>query len=335
MSALVHFDYLGTGKQTSAVAVGCWQLGGPHINRGRSIGWSDVDEVSLISAYRSLFDHGVNVFDTADSYGPEMLSARRLRLFLKGVPREEFFLCAKVGYHEGTKSLAWRHIGARLRSLLSVLDVTHCDLFSLHHNGTTDQDLDFAVDSLERVISEGLARAVAVRMGHVPTFASQAIDKGELFLRDLKLASLVKPSAALLCASDEVIHARPIDLPVIFNKVLSQGAYLGPRTQTPRLGDNRYGKVIFSRDQQFVVDQTKRAWDVDNGMILRFLLHRVISPNDFRLGFVGIRMIAHSEGLIGALREGPLIPDLRTHVAGCLDSVKAQLVSLRSDTINI
>ncbi len=49
-----------TGWDVSAVSMGCWGIGGQ---------WGDVSERQAIRTVHAALDDGVNLFDTADSYG--------------------------------------------------------------------------------------------------------------------------------------------------------------------------------------------------------------------------------------------------------------------------
>ena len=49
-----------TGWNVSAVSMGCWALGGQ---------WGAVSERQAVATVHAALDAGVNLFDTADSYG--------------------------------------------------------------------------------------------------------------------------------------------------------------------------------------------------------------------------------------------------------------------------
>lgn len=308
-SPLEQLDYLGIGKSISALAVGCWQAGGLHVTRGRSIGWGSVDPIEIVSTYQVLFEGGINVFDTADSYGPDLLSARRLAVFLRRIPRREYCLCLKVGYDENTKSLAWHNVRPRLQQVLSVLGVSNCDLFSLHHNGLTDEDFDLAIESLQEATKSGLASAVAVRVGHVPTFAGrdyEASHGSRLRTRDFLLAEASAASALLMSATNENIALKSEDRPVILNKTLGQGLWLRRSSRPLLFGDTRYGRPGFSPEDRQRILQLRKGYHLDNDILIRYLLFRAIAPGEGRLAFVGMRDTLQAKQLVAAARVGAL-----------------------------
>jgi len=58
-----------SGIVVSAVGFGCWPIGGPSIEEGKSVGWGHVDDAESIRAIHRAMDLGVTFFDTAEVYG--------------------------------------------------------------------------------------------------------------------------------------------------------------------------------------------------------------------------------------------------------------------------
>src|SRR5262245_22318783 len=58
-----------SGIEVSAIGLGCWAIGGPCWQDGKSIGWGGVDDDQSILGLHAALDLGVNFFDTADVYG--------------------------------------------------------------------------------------------------------------------------------------------------------------------------------------------------------------------------------------------------------------------------
>jgi myo-inositol catabolism protein IolS len=77
-----------TGWNVSAIGMGTWNIGNQ---------WGDIEETTALETVRSAFDHGVNLFDTAEAYGiPQGLSEERLGKALKGV-RDRAHIITKIG----------------------------------------------------------------------------------------------------------------------------------------------------------------------------------------------------------------------------------------------
>ena len=103
-----------TGWEISAVSMGCWGLGGQ---------WGPVGEQQAIETVNAALDAGVNLFDTADSYGmgvSEQLTGKAL----KG--RDDVYIATKVGNWGG------RHDDRlRFNTVYSVIECCHASLYRL------------------------------------------------------------------------------------------------------------------------------------------------------------------------------------------------------------
>ncbi|MBF2073078.1 MAG: aldo/keto reductase [Synechococcales cyanobacterium C42_A2020_086] len=77
-----------TGFNVSAIGMGTWNIGNQ---------WGEIDETTALATVRSAVDHGINLFDTAESYGiPAGLSEERLGKALQGI-RDRVHIVSKIG----------------------------------------------------------------------------------------------------------------------------------------------------------------------------------------------------------------------------------------------
>ncbi|MBE7383561.1 MAG: aldo/keto reductase [Leptolyngbya sp. SIO1E4] len=77
-----------TGFQVSAMGLGTWNIGNQ---------WGHIDETTAIDTVRSAVEHGINLIDTAESYGiPAGLSEERLGKALTGL-RDRVYVVTKIG----------------------------------------------------------------------------------------------------------------------------------------------------------------------------------------------------------------------------------------------
>ena len=77
-----------TGLNVSAMGLGTWNIGNQ---------WGHIDEETAIATVRSAVEHGVNLIDTAESYGiPAGLSEERLGKALTGL-RDKVHIVTKIG----------------------------------------------------------------------------------------------------------------------------------------------------------------------------------------------------------------------------------------------
>ena len=85
---MLYRNFGKTGWQVSAIGLGTWNIGNQ---------WGQVDEATAWATVRTAFDRGMNLFDTAESYGtPNGLSEERLGRALVGI-RHQVYLVSKIG----------------------------------------------------------------------------------------------------------------------------------------------------------------------------------------------------------------------------------------------
>ncbi|MGF1482135.1 MAG: aldo/keto reductase [Cyanophyceae cyanobacterium] len=85
---MLYRQFGTTGWQVSAIGMGTWNIGNQ---------WGEIDDATAFATIRSAIDNGINIFDTAESYGiPCGLSEERLGKALVG-NRHQVHLVTKVG----------------------------------------------------------------------------------------------------------------------------------------------------------------------------------------------------------------------------------------------
>jgi len=86
---MLYREFGRTGWQVSAVGMGTWNIGNQ---------WGPVDDATAWATVRSAFECGMNLFDTAESYGvPNGLSEERLGTALAGI-RHRAYVVSKIGH---------------------------------------------------------------------------------------------------------------------------------------------------------------------------------------------------------------------------------------------
>jgi aryl-alcohol dehydrogenase-like predicted oxidoreductase len=86
---MLYRDFGKIGWQVSVVGMGTWNIGNQ---------WGQLDDATAWATVRSAFDHGVTLFDTAESYGAlNGLSEERLGVALAGI-RHQVCLVSKIGH---------------------------------------------------------------------------------------------------------------------------------------------------------------------------------------------------------------------------------------------
>ncbi|MEO7932867.1 MAG: aldo/keto reductase [Chthoniobacterales bacterium] len=139
-----------TGRLTSDIGLGCWQLGGAD--------WGAVDDDSASEILSTAVAAGVNFFDTADVYGGGR-SESLIGKFLKDT-KEEIFVATKLGrtsalYPDGYTEA---NIRAATEASLSRLGVESLDLTQLHCIPPAELKKGDVFDVLRALQTEGKIR---------------------------------------------------------------------------------------------------------------------------------------------------------------------------------
>ena len=143
-----------TGWSVSVVGMGCWGIGG---------GLGPVPGQQAIATVRAAFDAGVNLFDTADAYGPRV-SEELVGRALEGI-RDQAYISTKVG------SIGWNtghpfsyespeHIYTCCDASLHRLRTDYIDFYQCHLGDPAHPEV--FVEAFERLVEEGKIRAYGV-----------------------------------------------------------------------------------------------------------------------------------------------------------------------------
>jgi len=151
----MNYRRLGrTGIKVSEVGLGTWTLCGVDLRassdgRQYHAGWGAVSQKQALEVVNTALRVGINVFDTADTYGWGR-SERVLGQALQGYPRDQVILITKVGYVPPT---LWdstvevtadglcctpQYLAYALHNSLERLQTDYIDIYLLH---LTDPDL--------------------------------------------------------------------------------------------------------------------------------------------------------------------------------------------------
>ena len=145
------------GSKVSRIGLGTWAIGGSE--------WGDVSVDGAVATCLSIFDHGINLIDTAPIYGHGRAEEMVGKAIREHGSRDDFFIATKAG-------LEWRDDGvfansdpARLRQeledSLKRLGVEYVDLYQIHWPDTTIP-IEIAAAELLKFYQEGKIRAIGV-----------------------------------------------------------------------------------------------------------------------------------------------------------------------------
>ena len=153
MSRRMQYRSCGrTGWKVSSIGMGCWALGGQ---------WGPVSESDAASTIHAAIDAGINLFDTADSYGPRR-SEELLGKTLKNSDRANVFIATKAGNlgrpegHPLSFSTP-EHIYACCDASLHRLQTDYIDFYQCHVR--EHPHLDVFLEAFEHLLQLGKIRA--------------------------------------------------------------------------------------------------------------------------------------------------------------------------------
>ena len=144
------------GWQVSAVGLGCWNIGNQ---------WGDIDDATAWATVRAAFDNGVNLFDTAESYGiPNGTSEIRLGNALAGI-RHQVYIVSKIGNWgkrtgEGVPKTSVDAIRLCGHAILGRLRTDYLDVVLCHEGNIEDPTI--YLEGFETLKDEGRIRAYGI-----------------------------------------------------------------------------------------------------------------------------------------------------------------------------
>ncbi len=145
------------GTQVSRLGLGTWAIGGGE--------WGAVSEADAVATCHAIFDHGMNLIDTAPIYGhgrSEEVIGRAMREHGR---REEFYIATKAGLEWNERGVFANSDPVRLRQefedSLRRLGTDYVDLYQIHWPDTTIP-VERAAEVLRELLDAGRIRAVGV-----------------------------------------------------------------------------------------------------------------------------------------------------------------------------
>lgn len=143
----MRYHELGrSGLQVSVVAMGCQGLGGDS-------NWGPTDEKAALATLHAAYDSGVNLFDTAESYG----GGRSEELIGKAFStvRDRILIASKVSPEHLTPAA----LRTACESSLRRLGTDYIDVYYIHWPSRS-VDVADTLAELERLKAEGKVRAI-------------------------------------------------------------------------------------------------------------------------------------------------------------------------------
>jgi len=156
MLACMEFFTLN-GAQVSRVGLGTWAIGG--------LEWGEVSEQNAVATCLAMFDHGINLMDTAPIYGHGRSEAIISKAIREHGDRTKFYVATKAGLEWNDEGVFANSTPARLRQELEDslrrLGTEYIDLYQVHWPDTTAA-IEETAEVMRLMYEEGKIRAIGV-----------------------------------------------------------------------------------------------------------------------------------------------------------------------------
>lgn len=145
-----YINLKNSDLNVSRVCMGGCPMGG--------YGWGDVQEQELLDAIHVAMEHGLNFFDTADTYG----LGQSERTLAKGLcsKRKDVVIESKFGVRTGGGKTVYdnspAYIREALEGTLQRLNTDYVDIYTIHYRDETP--IEDVLDTLVRLREEGKVR---------------------------------------------------------------------------------------------------------------------------------------------------------------------------------
>lgn len=169
-------------------------------------GWGDVQEQELLDAVNVAIDHGVTMFDTADTYG--MGKSEETLAKALGSRRKDVVIASKFAVRiENGKTFydnSPAYIEKALTSSLRRLNTDYIDLYQVHYrDGVTP--ISVVIETLERYKKKGYIRAYGLSNIRGEDIEELRVHKGQFAsIQDEYSLACRKNEADLMSLADEL-----------------------------------------------------------------------------------------------------------------------------------
>ncbi|HJP33042.1 MAG TPA: aldo/keto reductase [Candidatus Latescibacteria bacterium] len=153
---MLYRDFGRTGWKVSAIGLGTWNIGNQ---------WGEVDDATSWATVRAAYDEGMNLFDTAESYGvPNGLSEERLGVALAGI-RHNVYVVSKIGNWgkrtgQGVPKTTVDMIRLCAHASLHRLQTNYHDVLLCHEGDIEDPDV--YLEGFQMLQQEGRLRCYGI-----------------------------------------------------------------------------------------------------------------------------------------------------------------------------
>lgn len=328
MSMMTNRTLGRSGIKVSPMGFGCWAIGGRFKMNGMHDGYGQVDDDVSRKAIQRAVDLGITFFDTADAYGTGH-SEKILGSALKGL-RSKVVIATKFGftYDENTRELTGEnssseYIRKACEASLKRLQTDYIDLYQLHRWSIPSGEIDQVIDSLERLVTEGLIRAYGWSTDWVEG-AVQFVEKSNCTALQQSLNVFGYEKGILdLC---EKYDLASIDRSPLAMGLLSGKFTTGSKLPSDDVRGNAHSWNPFFKDgkpEQEYLDRLEAIKEIlrsDGRTLVQGALSWIWAISSRTIPIPGFKAIEQVEENVKAMEFGPLSSDKVEEINGLIQS---------------
>jgi aryl-alcohol dehydrogenase-like predicted oxidoreductase len=284
--------------QVSAVGVGCWAMGGRDWGGG-------ADDAESIRALHQALDLGVNLFDTAEGYGPGH-SEQVLGEALKG-RRDQAVIATK--FWGDTPEYARQACDGSLQRL----QTDYIDLYQFHINEFGPEGAEAIREALEELVTAGKIRSYG--------WSTDFPERARVFAEGPHCAAIQCNLNVLLDAPEILAVCEAHDLAALNRAPLAMGLLTGKYAlDSEQLPDDDIRRatpdwMVYFKDGRPSPEWLAKVHALaeilrsDGRTLAQGALAWLLARSERTLPIPGFRTQAQLEENCGALDHGPLTPE--------------------------
>ena len=291
-----------TGLQVSELGFGCWAIGGTS--------YGPTNDQESLKALSYAFDHGINFFDTADTYGHGHSEELVGETFKESSKRLQVVIASKVGwdfYHGGNKkNFDSAYIRFACGESLKRLKTDYIDLYQLHNPKLEMIEEGNVFKILAELKKEGKIRHCGVSI-HLAREGAAAIQNGtsETIQAIYNIVDQrIKYELVPLCEEH--------DMGLIAREPLYCGLLSGKYTAETKFSKddhrNRWMKDKYLTDLK-KIERIKTAFDCNKVSLKQAAIEFVLCEKAVSVVIPGIKTVSHVEDHLRAVNEPKLTPE--------------------------
>jgi aryl-alcohol dehydrogenase-like predicted oxidoreductase len=253
-----------------------------------------IDESLAARLVDRALDAGVNLIDTADTYGGKYGLSETILGRVVRDRRDDVLLATKVGFGDlGPRVLSYENIVSVCEASLQRMNVEHIDLMQLHRADRT-VPFDESIGALEDLVSRGLVRAFGVSNHHAFEVAGVVARQRALGRRAITSVQVRYSLVAREVEHEILPYCRTDDIGVLVFSPLAGGQLTG-WTDTPGAAGRRKMGALPRVEQ----DVLRRA---------RAVVHAIARGRDVSMARVALAWVLAQPG-VSSVIVGPSTVD--------------------------